>query len=133
MPFKRWPERKWLNVKFQIDLTPIYFYFLLLSQLGVGPCFYSVFRHVSLGSQARKEFLGSRGGIGKSLNWRIGLLFPLVSSSCIPGHNVSKFMVLWDRLEQPKVLRGPQDGEGESCAIPGQTGCLGTLSPTSLY
>lgn len=60
----------------RFDPSFFYFYFLL-SQLGMGPCFYSAFRQVSLRSQARKEFLESRGGIGKSLNWRICLLFPL--------------------------------------------------------
>ena len=124
-PLKYGQKRQQLNIRFQISLPQF-----LTKPTGVGPHFDSASRQVSLGSQARKEFPRFRRSRGQSLNWRLS---PSVSPVSFPGQNANKLVVLWNSLEQPKGLQGPQDGERESSAITGQTGCLGMFSLNSLY
>lgn len=94
----------------------------------MGPHFYLAFRQIFLGSQVRREFLGSRGSRGQSLNRRIYFyLFFLSLFPSTAGQSVSKLIVLWSRLGPGLV--GPHNGEGKTSAIPSQAGCLGMLSP----
>lgn len=81
----------------------------------MGPHFYLAFRQIFLGSQVRREFLGSRGSRGQSLNRRI--YFYLFFLSLIPstaGQSVSKLIVLWSRLG-PGLGGASQWGREDFC------------------
>lgn len=102
-----------------------------LNQLCVSSRFYSPFRQVFLGSQARKEFLGSRGSRGQSLNWRFYFLLFFLSLFSLRSRTECK-AILWfceiNRSSSMSWMGGTQDG-GESSAITGQVRFLGILSP----
>lgn len=92
----------------------------------MGPHFYLALRQIFLGSQAKREFLGSRGSRGQSLNWRFYfyLFFLSLFPSTEGNKSVSKFCGDW-----VLGLVGPHNREGKTSAIPSQAGCLGVLSP----
>lgn len=122
-PFEIWPEETMVQCQISHWFDPS----LWLNQLGVDPHFYSAFRKVSLGNQARKQFLGPEEVEVKAWTGESISCSTLVSFLSIPGQNVNKFVVLWDRLEQPNVLGWKGLRVGKESPLPSQAK-LGKLS-----